>query len=57
VGLDPVAAVAALTHTPARVLGEDHRFGRLHPGYAADAVLLDHTWHVRTVVADGRVLA
>ena len=57
VGLDPVHAVAALTLTPARLLCEDHRFGRLHPGYAADAVLLDHEWHVRTVVADGRILS
>lgn len=56
VGIDPVHAVAALTHTPARVLGEDHRLGRLHTGYAADAVLLDHEWRVRTVIADGRTL-
>lgn len=55
-GIDPVAAVTALTRTPARVLGEDHRLGRLHAGYVADAVLLDHDWHVRTVVADGAVL-
>ncbi|WP_025156698.1 N-acetylglucosamine-6-phosphate deacetylase [Leifsonia aquatica] len=56
VGLDPVPAVAALTLTPARLLGEDHRLGRLRPGYAADAVLLDHEWQVRSVVADGRVV-
>lgn len=56
VGLDPVHAVAALTLTPAKVLGEDHRLGRLRPGFAADAVVLDHEWHVRTVVADGRIL-
>ncbi|WP_348788601.1 N-acetylglucosamine-6-phosphate deacetylase [Leifsonia sp. NPDC080035] len=56
VGLDPVQAVAALTRTPARVLGEDHRLGRLHTGYAADAVLLDHEWRVQRVLADGRFL-
>ena len=56
VGVDPVDAVTALTRTPARVLGEDHRFGRLHTGYVADAVLLDHEWRVRTVIADGAVL-
>lgn len=55
-GVDPVAAVTALTRTPARVLGEEHRLGRLHTGYVADAVLLDHDWRVRTVVADGAVL-
>ena len=56
VGVDPVEAVAALTRTPAHVLGEDHRLGRLHTGYVADAVLLDHEWRVRSVIADGAVL-
>ncbi|SEA58603.1 N-acetylglucosamine-6-phosphate deacetylase [Leifsonia sp. 21MFCrub1.1] len=55
-GLDPVVAVAALTRTPARVLGEGHRLGRLHAGYVADAVLLDHDWNVTAVVADGAPL-
>jgi len=55
-GIDPVHAVAALTRTPARVLGEEHRLGRLAAGYVADAVLLDHEWNVRTVVADGAIL-
>ena len=57
VGLDPVPAVTALTLAPARVLGEEHRLGRLHTGYAADAVLLDHEWRVQRVLADGRFLA
>ncbi|WP_158865478.1 N-acetylglucosamine-6-phosphate deacetylase [Leifsonia sp. AG29] len=56
VGLDPVAAVAALTHAPAKVLGEDHRLGRLHEGYLADAVILDHEWRVQRVIADGASL-
>ena len=30
-----------------------HRFGMLAPGYAADAVLLDHDWTVTEVWADG----
>ena len=55
-GVDPVDAVAALTRTPAHVLGEGHRLGRLHTGYVADAVLLDRDWRVQTVVADGSVL-
>jgi N-acetylglucosamine-6-phosphate deacetylase len=53
-GVDPVAAVTALTATPARVLGLDQRLGRLAPGYAADAVLLDGDWSVRAVWAGGR---
>jgi len=55
-GVDPVSAVTALTATPARVLGESHRLGRLHTGYLADAVLLDHDWRVRAVIADGAPL-
>lgn len=49
----PAAAVEALTLTPARALGLDHRHGLLAVGYAADAVLLDHEWHVTQVWADG----
>ncbi|WP_324275570.1 N-acetylglucosamine-6-phosphate deacetylase [Blastococcus brunescens] len=56
-GLDPVAAVTALTATPARVLDLDDRFGRLAPGYAADAVVLDRDWTVRSVWADGQPVA
>lgn len=52
----PADAIAALTRTPARALGLDHRLGMLAPGYAADAVLLDHEWHVEQVWADGRQL-
>ena len=40
-GMSLPAAVAALTWVPARVLGLDDRLGRLAPGYAADAVLLE----------------
>ena len=55
VGLDPVAAVTVLTATPARALGLGGRLGRLAPGWAADAVVLDEDWTVRAVWADGRV--
>jgi len=49
----PAEAVAALTATPARALGLGHRFGRLAPGFAADAVLLDDDWHVKRVWGNG----
>ncbi|MGY1604726.1 N-acetylglucosamine-6-phosphate deacetylase [Geodermatophilus sp. SYSU D00815] len=52
-GVDPVAAVTALTATPARVLGLEGRLGRLAPGHAADAVVLDGGWRVRAVWAAG----
>lgn len=55
-GVPAVAAVTALTSTPARVLDLGHRFGRLATGYAADAVLLDHRWNVQAVWADGTEL-
>lgn len=53
VGIAPHDAVAALTLTPARALGLDHQLGLLAPGYAADAVLLDHEWRVTEVWAAG----
>ncbi|MCW2893298.1 MAG: N-acetylglucosamine-6-phosphate deacetylase, partial [Actinomycetia bacterium] len=56
-GLGLRAAVTALTWVPARVLGLGHRLGRLAPGYAADAVLLDDACEVRAVWGAGRRLA
>jgi N-acetylglucosamine-6-phosphate deacetylase len=56
-GLVPAEAVAALTVTPARALQIEHRHGLLAPGYAADAVLLDHEWSVTSVWAAGKRLA
>jgi N-acetylglucosamine-6-phosphate deacetylase len=53
----PVAAITAMTLTPARVLGLDGRLGRLAPGYAADLVVLGADWRVRGVWADGRPVA
>lgn len=55
-GVPPADAVAALTRTPARALGLGHRHGMLAPGFVADAVLLDHSWHVSQVWADGALL-
>ncbi|MCS5714785.1 N-acetylglucosamine-6-phosphate deacetylase [Herbiconiux sp. CPCC 205716] len=54
-GVDPVAAVTALTATPARVLDRPD-LGRLAPGYAADLVLLTATFDVTHVWAAGRPL-
>jgi N-acetylglucosamine-6-phosphate deacetylase len=54
VGLTPLAAVEAATAIPAQILGMDDRFGRLEPGYVADAVLFDKDWQVRGVWIDGR---
>ena len=56
-GLSLRAAVTALTWIPARVLGLDHWLGRLAPGYAADAVLLDGAGAVRAAWGAGRRLA
>jgi N-acetylglucosamine-6-phosphate deacetylase len=46
-------AVAALTATPARILGLGDRFGLLAPGYAADVVVLDADDAVEQVWAGG----
>lgn len=53
-GVPPRDAVAALTATPAHALGIGHRHGYLEPGFAADAVLLDHQWRVSGVWGAGR---
>jgi len=53
VGVAPSVAVKALTLTPARALGLHHRHGLLAPGFAADAVLLEHDWSVSEVWANG----
>ena len=57
VGVDPAAAISALTLTPATVLGLESRHGLLAPGYAADAVQLDSRWRVEHVWANGVALS
>ncbi|SFT33302.1 N-acetylglucosamine-6-phosphate deacetylase [Geodermatophilus amargosae] len=52
-GVDQVAAVTALTATPARALGLAGAFGRLAPGYAADVVALGPDRSVTAVWAAG----
>ena len=52
----PARAVEALTLTPARALGLEHRHGLFAPGFAADAVFMDHDWQTLEVWADGRRL-
>lgn len=52
-GLDRAEAVAALTATPARILGLEDRLGLLQPGFAADVVVLDDDFAVRDVWAAG----
>ena len=54
VGLTALAAIEAASVIPAQILGVDDRFGRLEPGYVADAVLFDQDWQVRGVWIDGR---
>jgi N-acetylglucosamine-6-phosphate deacetylase len=54
VGLTPLAAIEAATVIPAQILGVDDKFGRLQPGYVADAVLFDRDWQVRSVWINGR---
>ncbi|WP_309127765.1 amidohydrolase family protein [Microbacterium sp.] len=48
-GVDPTAAVRALTETPAAAIGFGSCLGRLQEGYIADAVLMDATLSVRGV--------
>ena len=54
VKLSPREAVEAVTLTPAKALGLDSHLGLLAPGYAADAVQLDHAWQVTGVWGAGK---
>ncbi len=56
VGLSPREAVEAVTLAPAKALGLERRLGLLAPGYAADAVTLDHSWAVTGVWGGGTAL-
>jgi N-acetylglucosamine-6-phosphate deacetylase len=51
-GVDPVAAVAAATATPAALLGLHDR-GSLTTGLRADLVVLDDDWRVQRVMLAG----
>jgi N-acetylglucosamine-6-phosphate deacetylase len=55
-GVHPIAAITALTLTPARALGLEHAFGYLKAGFTADAVILDNGFNVRGVWAAGTPL-
>ena len=54
VGLTALAAIEAATVVPAQILGVEDQFGRLEPGYVADAVLFDTDWQILSVWVDGR---
>jgi N-acetylglucosamine-6-phosphate deacetylase len=54
VRLTPLEAIEAATAVPAQILGVADRFGRLEPGYVADAVLFDRDWQLCGVWIDGR---
>ncbi|WP_431278045.1 N-acetylglucosamine-6-phosphate deacetylase [Leifsonia poae] len=56
VGVSVEDAVRALTEIPATAVGRGHDLGRLAPGYAADAVLLDPDFTVRSVWTAGTPL-
>jgi N-acetylglucosamine-6-phosphate deacetylase len=56
VGVSVEDAVRALTETPATAVGRGHDLGRLSPGYAADAVLLDDDFSVLNVWTAGTPL-
>ena len=42
--------------TPARVIGEDRRKGRLAPGYDADLVLFDGSISIKLSMGLGQIL-
>lgn len=61
-GMEPEQALAAVTSTPAKILGLEQRVGSLEKGKDADLVLFDgdpfeYTTHVCTVIIDGKVVS
>ncbi|MGR2753610.1 N-acetylglucosamine-6-phosphate deacetylase [Agromyces arachidis] len=52
-GIGFAEAVTAVTETPAAAIGRSHDLGRLEPGFAADAVLLDESLEVAAVWGAG----
>jgi N-acetylglucosamine-6-phosphate deacetylase len=56
VGLPITDVAAAAASTPARRLGLAERTGALRAGLAADIVLFDDDWQLRTVIAAGTVV-
>jgi N-acetylglucosamine-6-phosphate deacetylase len=53
-GADSVELAAVTATNAARVLGEDHRVGRIEPGLKADLVLLDGQVNCLGVMSEGR---
>ncbi|MGE5603985.1 MAG: N-acetylglucosamine-6-phosphate deacetylase [Nitrososphaerales archaeon] len=49
-------ALAAVTTTPARLLGLAHERGRVAPGYVADMVLLSTDLQVQATIARGQIV-
>ncbi|MDX5420253.1 MAG: amidohydrolase family protein [Hymenobacteraceae bacterium] len=61
-GMAPDQAMAAITSTPAKIMGLDKRVGALAKGMDGDLVLFDgdpfeYTSHVCTVLIDGKVVS
>ncbi|UYZ61474.1 N-acetylglucosamine-6-phosphate deacetylase [Hymenobacter weizhouensis] len=54
-GIELAESLRMATLYPARVLGLDHRLGRVAPGYQADLCLFDEQWRVRGTVQGGRL--
>ncbi|MDX5422215.1 MAG: amidohydrolase family protein [Hymenobacteraceae bacterium] len=60
-GMSTEQALAAITTTPAKLIGQEKRIGSLEKGKDADVVLFDgdpfeYTSHVCTVIIDGKVV-
>lgn len=61
-GLDRNTALAAVTATPAKILGQEERIGSLQPGLDADFIILngdplEFTTAITHIVVDGRLIA
>jgi N-acetylglucosamine-6-phosphate deacetylase len=54
--LSLMEALPMVTRVPAASIGVENRKGFLQPGFDADIVVLDHSYHVRMTIVGGKVV-
>ncbi|POY37524.1 N-acetylglucosamine-6-phosphate deacetylase [Solitalea longa] len=55
--IDVDEAIRMASTYPAKVIGLQHHLGKIAPGFAADFVVFDDSYHVHNIVSEGRFIA
>jgi N-acetylglucosamine-6-phosphate deacetylase len=56
VGIPPEQVIPMATSNPAKVIGEDHRRGKIARGYEGDICIMDREWNVIKTLVGGQSL-